>query len=245
MNIHLRPSQAKNWQACSKMAAHHALLPIDDSTTHVGAYVGNLVHAKLTGHVYTEPQFIVFDEVTRNRQEAQRHADALFADATLGLDNNDLEVERREVSMKRTVTVGEADVTVEGSLDLVCRQVRGKSLALLDLKTGRRPPASVFVQIALYAWLWDSRALERGMGRRGRLPVRGEGSPRLSRTGAASRRGPADGGGGYHSAVRLDGHLRHRGVAWGALRALLHPGLRGQGRGLSRGQERRGFTVGL
>ena len=153
-----RPSQAKNWQACSKMAAYHALRPIDDSTTHVGAYVGNLVHAKLTGHEYTEPQFVVFDEITRNRQEAERQALALLATAKVALYDHELEVDIKEVSMKRTVTVGEADVTVEGTLDLVCRQVRGKSLALLDFKTGRRPPASVFVQIALYAWLWNSRA---------------------------------------------------------------------------------------
>ena len=155
MNIHLRPSQAKNWQACSKMAAHHALLPIDDSTMKVGAYVGNMVHAKLTGHVYEEPQFVVFDELTRNRQEAKRQAQELYAHALTALDDNDLEVESREISMKKTVTVGEADVTVEGSMDLLCRSVRRRTLAIIDVKTGRRPPASVFAQISLYCWLWD------------------------------------------------------------------------------------------
>ena len=108
---------------------------------------------------YTEPQFVVFDEITRNRQEAQRQAEELLLVAATALDDHELEVEAKEVSMRREVTVGEATVTVEGTLDLVCRQVRGKNLALLDFKTGRRPPASVFVQIALYAWLWDHRAL--------------------------------------------------------------------------------------
>ena len=171
MSVILRPSSAKNWYSCSHMAAHHAAYPPDTKYQHVGAVVGDRVHARITGHTYEEPQFIEFDEITRNQREIDREVDNIVEAVEKEMVKHKLVPEEKEISLETTIAVGQVEIKVQGALDAFCRSQEDQRFYIVDIKTGKVRPGKAFLQLALYAWLWEHCRSDKPAGFAGYLYV--------------------------------------------------------------------------
>jgi len=132
----------------------------DNSESTVAEWVGNRVHAEITGHIFRTPKRILYDSVTRTEREADRQVEAMVDLAWKLLKEHRLEIVEREVYMSIVANKGGHRYVLEGTTDMVVRDKDGHRF-LLDLKTGARKPVNVWLQVGLYFWMWESTAKAR------------------------------------------------------------------------------------
>ena len=151
--IKLRCSNAKNWLTCSRMAEHAQINPPSQRIQHIGPFTGSHVHAAVTGQERPVADFIEFDEVTRSLPEMYRQVKAMHFRVKNILEDKDWLIVEKEVSLTAEVTVGDEKILLSGTRDLVVQNQETGQRILLDLKTGKRYPQQVFLQLCLYAYL--------------------------------------------------------------------------------------------
>ena len=153
--IELHASRGVDWLTCAKRTAweQEHVVGGDPEETHVGVVVGNQVGHAITGHEHDEPLKVVYDEVTRSEKEQVRQTADMIQAARDGIEAAGWVIEEKEYPMEKAARYRDGVVVVRGTADMVVRDPDGLRW-IVDLKTGKRKPDGVFVQVALYCFLW-------------------------------------------------------------------------------------------
>ena len=151
--LEIHASGVTAWQACparERFKQKNKVPPtfIED---HVGSVVGNMVHAKVTGHEYTVPKTMTFDTSTPSLAEAKRQADRMAEIVFHFFELNGIEVLKSEVPLYCVSEYNKVQARIMGKIDLLCSRAGEKFI--LDLKTGKNKPGNVYTQLAMYAYL--------------------------------------------------------------------------------------------
>ena len=150
-------SKVGEWLGCPQKASYNFLAEskaIDCPTiAHVGNQIGNQVHKEITGHAYTPSDVVTYDEITRNGEEMMRHSKSMAKSMNHAMDSEGWRIIESEIELSCEVSLkGLPSVKFVGTIDAIVRTPGGRNL-LIDFKTGKRDPADVWTQIAIYSWL--------------------------------------------------------------------------------------------
>ena len=160
--VEFHPSQWQRWGQCARKAEWRAVNQEmrDDHAMHVGTYVGNLVHFKVTGHQFEKPDRIQFDRHTKTIKEAELQASRMAEVAEKEVER--LHHQRNghdvlyEIPVESQFTYriddAQATVTLKGTIDMVIDTL------IVDLKTGINEPVGALMQTAFYAMARRSTA---------------------------------------------------------------------------------------
>lgn len=154
VKVSIRASQVPEWADCQARAGFHLQRPGPlPGRPNVGQVVGNYVHQNITGQAFEPPRFVEWDEATRNEREMSRQVQNLTKLATQELERASRRVILREVEMKREMDEPPVLLEVTGHIDGVLELPNG-DLSSLELKTGKNPPRTSWLQSGVYAWIW-------------------------------------------------------------------------------------------
>ena len=152
-SIEVHASKVGSWLACparerfKQKNKAKAIVP----ENHVGQVIGDLVHAKVTGHEHEMPKTITFDSKTPSLSEALRQADRMADLVLTWIGREKIEVVGSEIKLFCESEYNKVRVKVFGGIDLLCK--KDEDLFIIDLKTGVSKPADVFIQLAMYCYL--------------------------------------------------------------------------------------------
>lgn len=153
--ILLRASAAPGWMTCSaRQEAIEEQQRDPQRPMHVGALVGNRVHAAVTGHMFDEPARVQYDEVTQTASEASRQSKAYSEEIKDFLAAESAQIIETEIPLAHSFSVGEVEVQVKGTVDMLLRHHQKNVDVLCDVKVGKMAPDAAIVQIAVYCLLW-------------------------------------------------------------------------------------------
>lgn len=158
----LHASAAAAWLDCAKRA-NYLSNRIDDEDEpergrSVALEIGHRVHHRITGHSYDEtPNIIRYDKATRSKSEMERQVELLSKLAGEKLETEGLAVKEKELPMALEVSIADNPILLKGTADLICER-EGKTI-LIDLKTGKNPPKTVWVQLSIYLYLYRQLGL--------------------------------------------------------------------------------------
>lgn len=160
-NITFRASEAVSWANCPARANYIYMHPSARESVHpVGLAVGNAVHHRITGHQYDAPESVQYDRNTRTAREMDRQVESISRYATNRLKELGLSVVESEYPLKRSVRIGEVEMAIQGTIDLVCVD-QNADIVIVDLKTGANQPRGAWLQLAIYAWLYGGDAQDK------------------------------------------------------------------------------------
>ena len=151
----LHASQVHKWLDCPKGAMYEASEKPEarEFETHVGAHLGETVHAMITGHIPTTPKRVIYDDATQNSHQTLKQVVNMVEVAKPRLHELVPEIVQCERPMRLKMRVGDnAVIDLVGTIDIIGRTEQG-DLAIIDLKTGRRPPRQVWTQLAIYCYM--------------------------------------------------------------------------------------------
>ena len=157
----IHASSVHRWLSCPQQMIYESL-HADDSIReyrHVGAVVGDMVHAKVTGfNPQEDPRPIMYDHQTRNMSEAKRQSKNIAAELIAYMDAKGIDIVAKEKVMAARMRLGKSSLAVElrGTADLLCMAVNDdghEEYVVLDIKTGTNMPENSMVQVAVYAYL--------------------------------------------------------------------------------------------
>ena len=142
-----RPSNLGEWATCSKKMRHLASNPGPGRRGfHIAGWVGTAVHRILSGSPLIPdrpPAMSLYDQITPNLNTARIQSSRIVGKFRQGME-----------TMGLTPVMWEKPVEDEdgnsGTLDAVLRKDHPLQLIVADVKTGRRVPAGVWLQLGAY-----------------------------------------------------------------------------------------------
>lgn len=153
--ILLRASAAPGWMECSaRQQAIEEKQRDPNNPMHVGALVGNRVHSAVTGHTFDEPARVQYDEATQTAAEAGRQSTAYAKEITDFLAEEQAHIVETEIPLSHSFLVGDVEVQVKGSVDMLLHHKDKDLFSLCDIKVGKVAPDSAIIQLAIYCLLW-------------------------------------------------------------------------------------------
>ena len=159
----VRASSVPEWADCQARAEYmvkrSGALP---GRPHVGAVLGTMVHGMLLdkgADMLPLPDFIEWDQWTRNLKEMSRQAGTMYALALIELEARGWKIIMSEIEMARELYEPPVRLEVTGHMDAIIS--RPHELATLELKTGAHRPRGAWLQSGVYAWLWEGDASKR------------------------------------------------------------------------------------
>ena len=151
----INASSVSKWLACAKRAEHDMEMPEErDSWISVNTVVGSMLHAKLGNQEYIPPNQVTWTKDIPTMRAAHARAGLMRSAAEGVLAGYELiEAERRlEILISHKAT--DTSIRIVGVIDLVMNN-RSGGLSIIEVKTGKRPPASSMTQLAVQCWLWS------------------------------------------------------------------------------------------
>ena len=143
-----RPSNLGEWATCAKKMRHLAANPrAGRGGPHIAAWVGDAVHYKLSGdHAFPldePPPMSLYDRITPNQKTAYVQVDRIITEFYRLMGRNGLEPKAWECGVE------DADGH-SGTLDVILEKDTTRHRILGDVKTGRRVPSGVWLQLGAY-----------------------------------------------------------------------------------------------
>ena len=154
--LEVRGSSVSRILECSYRYAYERKNPVGfvSSGEDVALVFGNMVHGQITGHEYTVPRLIRYDDRTKTRRDLDRQVRQAVRD--LGRVVGDLNVSDSEVHLESKVRYkrlwGDMLLSVSGTIDLLCWGADGRH-DVVDLKTGWGHLEKSFTQLSVYCCL--------------------------------------------------------------------------------------------
>ena len=142
-----RPSNLGEWATCSKKMRHLASNPGPGrGGSHIAGWIGSNVHNRLSESplvLERPPAMSLYDKITPNLNTARIQSSRIVGKFRQAME-----------TMGLTPVMWEKPVEDEdgnsGTLDVVLRQDTPSQLIVADVKTGRRVPAGVWLQLGAY-----------------------------------------------------------------------------------------------
>ena len=146
MPSEIRVSRIRQFVECHRYAVA-SLAKRWDGRLHVGTWIGTAVHNLcIGGKPEAKPEDMVYDQYTRNAERADESVDKIMRAIDEFDSMHDPDYMERELDVQAVY----GSTTVTGHIDALA--AIGDNIVIVDLKTGRKPPA-VWIQMALYGWL--------------------------------------------------------------------------------------------
>ena len=142
-----RPSNLGEWATCAKKMRHLAANPrAGRGGAHIAGWVGDAVHYQLSGRdslLEPPPPMALYDSITPNLITAKAQVNQIINEFYLlmGLHGLSPEVWEYEV---------EDEDGHSGTLDVILEKDTTQHRIIGDVKTGRRVPAGVWLQLGAY-----------------------------------------------------------------------------------------------
>ena len=150
--IELHASEIHKWLSCPQSAVASKMVPCQTMKEFdVGVHFGNEVHREITGHEYNYKGRIKYDDTTRHDVDYETSLTSAVSHVEQYMNDNGWEVTEKETFMKMILKVGEEDVELIGTSDMIVKC--GDDVMLVDIKTGTHPPANAWTQLMFYGWL--------------------------------------------------------------------------------------------
>ena len=142
-----RPSNLGEWATCAKKMRHLAANPrAGRGGPHIAGWVGDAVHARLSGTQSPEdrpPPMVLYDSITPTRWAADAQVNRIIDRYYELMALHGLTAKAWEVEV-------EDDDGHSGTLDLILEKDTTQRQVIGDVKTGRRVPAGVWLQLGAY-----------------------------------------------------------------------------------------------
>ena len=142
-----RPSNLGEWATCAKKMRHLAANPrAGRGGPHIAGWVGDAVHYQLSGRdslLEPPPPMALFDSITPDRKTAEVQANRIIGRFYELMGLHGLTAKAWEVEI-------EDDDGHSGTLDVILEKDTTKRRVIADVKTGRRVPAGVWLQLGAY-----------------------------------------------------------------------------------------------
>ena len=142
-----RPSNLGEWATCAKKMRHLAANPrAGRGGSHIAGWVGDSVHDRLAGTSDPEdrpPPMALYDSITPDRKTAGIQVERIIVAFYLLMGRYGLTAKAWECQVE------DSDGN-SGTLDVVLRKDHPLQLVVADVKTGRRVPAGVWLQLGAY-----------------------------------------------------------------------------------------------
>ena len=142
-----RPSNLGEWATCAKKMRHLAANPrTGRGGPHIAGWIGDAVHARLSGTQSPEarpPPMVLYDSITPTRWAADAQVNRIIDRYYELMALHGLTAKAWEVEV-------EDDDGHSGTLDLILEKDTTKRRVIADVKTGRRVPAGVWLQLGAY-----------------------------------------------------------------------------------------------
>ena len=99
--IEIHASAVSRWLSCPQSARHSELnRGKPKKSMPVGQLLGNQVHNEITGHEYTEPNRVIYDDGTPSSADIPKHKESMVKCLREAIEELGLTVEKTEVSME-------------------------------------------------------------------------------------------------------------------------------------------------
>ena len=142
-----RPSNLGEWATCAKKMRHLAANPRSGrGGSHIAGWIGSDVHNRLSESplvLERPPAMSLYDKITPNLNTARIQSSRIVGKFRQAME-----------TMGLTPVMWEKPVEDEdgnsGTLDVVLRKDHPAQLIVADVKTGRRVPAGVWLQLGAY-----------------------------------------------------------------------------------------------
>ena len=164
MELHaaIRASQIPEWADCQARADYHVKRNGPEiARPHVGAVLGTIVHTMLLERHEDAfdnlPEFVEWDQWTRNERDLRRQAGALYDLARHEMARREYGILFSEVTLRREIVLPPVRLLVTGHMDAVIEHDATRGLASFELKTGAHQPKAAWLQTGVYAWLWEGK----------------------------------------------------------------------------------------
>ena len=142
-----RPSNLGEWATCAKKMRHLAANPrADPGGPHIAGWIGDAVHARLSGTQSPEdrpPPMVLYDSITPTRWAADAQVNRIIDRYYELMALHGLTAEAWEYEV-------EDEDGHSGTLDVILKKDTTKHRIIADVKTGRRVPAGVWLQLGAY-----------------------------------------------------------------------------------------------
>ena len=142
-----RPSNLGEWATCAKKMRHLAANPrAGRGGAHIAGWVGDAVHYSLSGSdlgLDPPPPMALYDSITPNLITAKAQVNQIINEFYLLMGLHGLTARAWEVEV-------EDKYGHSGTLDVILEKDTTKCQVIGDVKTGRRVPAGVWLQLGAY-----------------------------------------------------------------------------------------------